>query len=72
MVAGWNPFYLLIYKKHKFHILHFPNSTELLTKPTGRRYSKYRVSLDIALIRTLSHSSLPEEGSSAQEVSFWA
>jgi hypothetical protein len=31
----------------KFHILRFPNSTELFTKPTGRHYTKYRFSLDI-------------------------
>ena len=44
MVAGWNPFYL---KKHQFHILHFPNSTGLFTKPTGRHYTKYRFSPSI-------------------------
>ena len=41
MVAGWNPFLFL---KHRFHILHFPNSTGLSTKPTGRHYTKYRFS----------------------------
>ena len=44
MVAGWNPFLFL---KHRFHILHFPNSTGLSTKPTGHYYTKYRFSLDI-------------------------
>ena len=28
MVANWNPF-ILFYKKHRFHILHFPNSTDI-------------------------------------------
>ena len=46
MVAGWNPFFAL---KHRFHILHFPNSTGLFTKPTGRHYTKWRFSPDIAL-----------------------
>ena len=45
MVAGWNPFF---FKKHRFHILHFPNSTRLFTKPTGHHYTKYRFSPDIA------------------------
>ena len=45
MVAGWNPFLFL---KHRFHILHFPNSTGLFTKPTGRHYTKYQYSPDIA------------------------
>jgi hypothetical protein len=45
MVAGWNPFLFL---KHQFHILHFPNSTGLFTKPTGHHYTKYRFSPDIA------------------------
>ena len=34
--------------KHRFHIIHFPNSTGLFTKPTGRHHTKYRFSLDIA------------------------
>ena len=46
MVAGWNP---LLFPKHRFHILHFPNSTGLFTKPTGRHYTKYRFSSDIAV-----------------------
>jgi hypothetical protein len=25
-------------KNHRFHILHFPNSTGLFTKPTGHHY----------------------------------
>jgi hypothetical protein len=33
--------------KHRFHILHFPNSTGLFTKPTGRHYTKYWFSPDI-------------------------
>jgi len=37
-----------LFKKHRFHILHFPNSTGLFTKPTGRHYTKYRFSPDIA------------------------
>jgi len=32
---------------HRFHILHFLNSTGLFTKPTGRHYTKYRFSPDI-------------------------
>jgi hypothetical protein len=47
MVAGWNP---LFFFKHRFHILHFPNSTGVFTKPTGRHYIEYRFSRDIALI----------------------
>ena len=43
MVAGF--FFL----KHRCHILHFPNSTGLFTKPTDRHYTKYRFSPDIAL-----------------------
>ena len=35
--------------KHRCHILHFPNSTGLFTKPTDRHYTKYRFSPDIAL-----------------------
>jgi len=33
--------------KHRFHILQFPDSTGLFTKPTGRHYTKYRFSPDI-------------------------
>jgi hypothetical protein len=44
MVASWNPLFFL---KHRFHILRFPNSTGLFTKPTGHRYTKYRFSPDI-------------------------
>jgi hypothetical protein len=36
-----------IHLKHRFHILHFPHSTGLFTKPTGRHYTKYRFSPDI-------------------------
>ena len=46
MVASWNPIFK---KKHLFHILHFPNSTGLFRKPTGRHYTnKYQFSPDIA------------------------
>ena len=41
MVAFWNPFF---FRKHRFHILHFSNSTRLFTKPTGRHYTKHRFS----------------------------
>jgi hypothetical protein len=41
----WNPFFF--FQKHRFHILHFPNSTGVFTKPTGRHYTKYRFSPDI-------------------------
>jgi hypothetical protein len=44
MVAGWNPVNFL---KHRFHILHFPNSTRLFTKPTARHHTEYRFSSDI-------------------------
>ena len=43
IVAGWSPFF---FEKHRFHTLHFPNSTRLVTKPTGRHYTKYRLSPD--------------------------
>ena len=52
MVAGWNPFF---FRKHRFHILHFPNSTGLFTKPTGRHYTKHRFSPDIASGRCGGH-----------------
>ena len=39
-------FYFL--QKHRLHILHFPNSTGLFTKPTGRHDTKHRFSPDIA------------------------
>ena len=45
MVAGRNPFLFL---KHRFHILHFPNSTGFFTKPTGCHHTKYQLSPDIA------------------------
>ena len=44
MVASWDP---LFFQKHRFHILHFPNSTGLFTKPTGHHYTKYQFSPDI-------------------------
>jgi hypothetical protein len=34
------------FKRHRFHILHFPNSTGLFTKPTCRHYTKHRFSHD--------------------------
>jgi hypothetical protein len=43
MVVGWNPVFL----RHRFHILHFPNSIGLFTKPTGRYYTRYWFSPDI-------------------------
>jgi hypothetical protein len=46
MVVGYN---MLFYYKCRFHILHFPNSTRVFTKPTGRHYTKYRFSPDIEL-----------------------
>ena len=48
MVDGWNPNFFNL-EKHRFHILHFPNSTRLFTKPTGRHYTKYRFSPDIVI-----------------------
>jgi hypothetical protein len=33
--------------KHRFHILHFPNSTGLFIKPTGGHYTKYQFYPDI-------------------------
>ena len=42
--------FFIYLKKHWFHILHFRNATRLLTKPTGHHYTKYRFSLDIALV----------------------
>jgi hypothetical protein len=49
MVASWNPFLFL---KHRFHILHFPNSTGLSIKPTGRHYTKYWFSPDIVALNS--------------------
>jgi hypothetical protein len=34
-------------KKHRCHILHFPNLSRLFTKPTGHHYTKYRFYPDI-------------------------
>jgi hypothetical protein len=42
--------------KRRFDILHFPNSTGLFTKPTGRHHTKYRFSPDIAVILLQSFS----------------
>ena len=44
-----------IFFKHQFHILHFPNSTGLFTKPTGRHYTKHRFSLGIARAKSRDH-----------------
>ena len=30
--------FFLFFKKHRFHVLHFPNSTGLFAQPTGRRH----------------------------------
>jgi hypothetical protein len=46
---------VLFLKKHRFHIPHFPNSTGLFTKPTGRHYTKYRFSPDIAPFSHMQH-----------------
>ena len=50
MVASWNPFFL----EHRFHILHFPDSTGLFTKPTDHHYTKYQFSSDIGSLVTSS------------------
>jgi hypothetical protein len=59
-VVGWNLFFF--FKKHRFHILHFPNSTGHFTKPTSWHYTKYRTSPDIegkpALFLSLARSLL--------------
>ena len=55
MVAGW------ICLKHRFHILHFSNSTKLFIKPTGRHYTKYQFSPDIGLRFTLDIMYYPDE-----------
>jgi hypothetical protein len=56
MVAGWNSLFFL---KHQFHILHFPNSTGLFTKQTGRHYTKYQFSPDIGVcLSFVQHKSL--------------
>ena len=48
MVPSSDPFFkffkFCMVFKHRFHILHFPNSTGLFTNPTGRHYTKYRFS----------------------------
>jgi hypothetical protein len=53
----------VFFYKHRFHILHFPNSTGLFTKLTGHRYTKYRFSPDIGFeplkIQTKSYT-LPD------------
>ena len=49
-------------EKHRFHILHFPNSTGLFTKPTGCHYTKYRFSPDIAGDSEINVPTLREEG----------
>jgi hypothetical protein len=38
---------IVFFLKHRFHILHFSNSTGLFTKPSGCHYTKYRFSPDI-------------------------
>ena len=49
------------FKKHRFHILHFPNSTRLFTKPTGRHYTKYRFSRTLAYLRHRRRSYMPHK-----------
>ena len=62
-------------KKHRVHILHFPNSTRLFTKPTGRHYTKYGFSPDIAkkilncLVRWIGHQSI---GVQVLRYKFWS
>jgi hypothetical protein len=57
VVASWNPFFL---ESTGFHILHFPNSTGLFTKPTGHHYTKHRFSPDIApIVGSMVLSSAP-------------
>jgi hypothetical protein len=40
----------IYFKKHRFHIPHFPNSTGLFTKPTGRHYTKGRFTLGVKAV----------------------
>ena len=56
----FRPFFIF-FKKHRFHILHFPISTRLFTKPTGHHYTttKYQFSPDIGLTTVTSYSSYP-------------
>ena len=42
-------FHFLFFQKQRFHIFHFPNSTILFTKPTGRHFTKYRFSPNIVV-----------------------
>ena len=44
----WLKSVIFLKKSTRFHILHFPNSTGLFTKPTARHNTKYRFSPDIA------------------------
>ena len=39
----------VLFLKHRFHILHFLNSTGLFTKPTGRHYTEYQFFLNIEM-----------------------
>ena len=41
---SWLKSGFLLSLKHRFDILHFPNSTGLFTNPTSRHYTKYRSS----------------------------
>jgi hypothetical protein len=46
--SKWLPVEIrFLFSKHQFPILHFPNSTGLFTKPTGRHYTKHHFSPDI-------------------------
>ena len=49
MVADLFICLFFIFFKHRFHILHFPNSTKPFTKPSDRHYIKYWFSPDIGV-----------------------
>ena len=50
IVTSWKLIVFFNYKMHQFHILHFPNSTGVFTKPTSRHCTKYRFSPDIGTL----------------------
>ena len=64
MVAGWNPSFFL---KHQFHILRFPNSTGLVTKPNGCHYTKYRFSPNIGSISAFQRLLIKDQGMKRKE-----
>ena len=73
MVVGWNPFiylFILIFLKHRFHILHFPNLTGLFTKPTGRHYTKYPFSPDIVIDNVIFMLWIESSNSLSSYISF--